>query len=247
MDNLKNEKSISETVLDEIKRGDIKMKPKIYFILRVFLLVLGIIAVSAFILYLISFIVFSLRVSGVWFLPGLGMLGVKLFLFSLPWLLIIISLLLIIILEILARYFKFVYQRPIIYSVLAIIIIIVLATFVIGKTQLHSGLMGRAQQGCLPLMGKFYRDYGVLKSQNMHKGIVLEIIGSGFIIEANRGRILKVIISSDTYLSKKEIEKGDKIMVIGLVEDDIIKAEKVLIIPTKINAPLPFKKIKSVI
>ena len=82
---------ITGEVLEKIKSGQVKMRPKAHFVLKTALVALGFILIILFVLYLISFIVFTLRMSGIWFAPGFGLYGIKIFLFSLPWLLILIA------------------------------------------------------------------------------------------------------------------------------------------------------------
>lgn len=223
--NNQQQKSIRDKVLNKIETGDVKMKPKIYFILRTVLLITGTVVIFLFILYLISFIVFFMRISGVWFLPEFGFPGIRIFLYSLPWLLILISLILFVTLEIFAKRFTFVYRRPIIYSILIIITFVLLGSFVIGKTRLHPNLFWQAQEGRLPIAGKMYRDFKMTKFQNVHRGIVSEITNDGFRIEKPDGQVLTVILSPDTkFPFKKEIKEGDIMVVMGKQDNDIVRA-----------------------
>ena len=68
INNQSKKSSIVNKVLGRIKRGEVKMKPKAYFILKTVLALLAIVVVALFALYLISFIHFSLRASGTWYL-----------------------------------------------------------------------------------------------------------------------------------------------------------------------------------
>ena len=77
--------------LEKITSGEIKMRPKTYFVLKAILIVLGIVFAVCFSLYIISFILFSLRSTGVLYLPGFGFPGIKAFFVMLPWILIAAS------------------------------------------------------------------------------------------------------------------------------------------------------------
>ena len=225
MNNQPEKKSISDAVLNKIKSGQVKMRPKMYFILRAILVMLAVIGVALFTLFLISFINFNLRASGVLFLPDFGFRGIGLFFKSLPWLLILVALLLIIVLEVLVKRFSFTYRRPILYSVLAIIIIVFLGSFIIGKTQLHPGLFWRAQEGKLPVAGPFYREYGLPKLKDVHPGVVSEITDDGFRIETPQGDILTIIITPQTrFKLKTEIEENDEVVVLGERDNGIVEA-----------------------
>ena len=111
MINGNQEKSIKNKVLEAIKSGQVKMRPRWYFILKTILVALGIVMIFLTLLYLISFIIFILRITGIWFAPAFGFEGYGIFLFSLPWLLVIISVLFAIILEVLVKRYSFAYRH----------------------------------------------------------------------------------------------------------------------------------------
>lgn len=223
--NLKESSSISHKISEKIKTSQVKMRPRIYFISRAVLIALIALFVVCFVLCLASFIFFSLRTSGVWFLPGFGWPAMGIFFSSLPWLLILITIILIIILEIFAKRFSFAYRRPILYSVLGIIILAVLGGFLVMKTHLHSDLFWQARQGKLPMAGEFYQGFGAPKLDNVHHGIISDITESGFIIETPRGEILEIVATpTDVFLPGEELEKGDKVVILGKRDDDRVEA-----------------------
>jgi len=67
-----NNNSIKADVLKAIKDGQVKMRPKWQFITKAALLIVGVVLVALTILYLVSFIVFVLRQTGLLFVPGFG-------------------------------------------------------------------------------------------------------------------------------------------------------------------------------
>jgi len=225
MNNQEQKKSISEAVLDKIKSGGVRIKPKLYFVLKTILVVLGGLAIGLFVLFLISFISFALRASGVWFLPEFGLRGFGMFFSYLPWLLILMAALLIIGLETLLKRFTFIYRKPVIYSLLAVILIAFLGGFLIDRTPFHSGLFLRAREGNLPLAGPMYRDFGILEPNEVHRGVVLETTENGFIIEMPQGEVLNVVISPDVHLAPEfEIKKDDAVVVFGEEHDGTVNA-----------------------
>ncbi len=224
-DNDSQKSLITDKVLEKIKSGRIKMRPKAHFVLKTVLAALGFILIILFVLYLISFIVFTLRMSGIWFAPGFGFYGIKIFLFSLPWLLILTAIILIIILEILVKYFSFAYRRPILYSILGIIALVFLGSFVIGQIKIHPYLFKKSQEKHLPVAGKFYRDFGAGKFRNTHRGIVSETTDNGFLIETRHNEILKIIITSETrFPFGKDIKENDSIMILGERDNCTVRA-----------------------
>jgi len=216
---------ITGKVLEKIKSGKIKMRPKIYFILKAILVGLSVAVIAIFILYLISFIVFTLRMSGIWFAPGFGFYGVKIFLFSLPWILISIAIILIIVLEILVKHFSFAYRRPILYSILGIITLVLLGSFALSQIKIHPYLFQKSQERHLPVAGKFYRDFGAGKFRNAHRGIVSEITDNGFFIETRHNETLNIIITPETrFPFGKDIKENDSVMILGERDNCTVRA-----------------------
>ena len=217
--------SISDKIFNKIKKEQIKMRPKIYFILRAILVALMTILVAFFILFLVSFILFNLRASGAWFVPRFGFGAMGIFIKSLPWLFILIALILIVVLEILVKRFSFAYRRPILYSVLAIIIFALLGSFAISRTHLHPDFFWKAQERRLPMMGGFYRGFGMPKLGKVHYGIVTDMTDNGFYLETSQGEILTVLATS-TIRSPMgpNIKKDDRVVVLGKQDDGTVQS-----------------------
>ena len=241
--------SISDKVLGQIKGGQVKMRPKIYFILKTLLIVFGIFTVALFALYLVSFIVFALQASGAWYLSKFGFQGIKASIVLIPWLLIFVALLLIITLEALVKRFSFSYRQPILYSVLGIIIFVLLGSFAIGKTGLHPNLFQKAREGRLPVAEKFYQGYGMEKFHNVHRGVVSELRDNGFSIKTCRDEILLVIVTPETlFLFEGNVEMYDGVIILGERDDHIIIAlgvrkinDKIGLLPKKHMPPRLYK------
>jgi len=170
MNNQENEiNKIEEGLSLKIKSGEITMKPKAYFILKTILITTVSVVLFLFVIYTVSFLIFSLQTSGIWSLPSFDFHDIRILLSSLPWLLIVLSIVLILALEIFAKRIAFVYHRPIMYSLILIIIVVFLASFLISLTSLHSNLFERARNQRLPIVGQWYRNYGTPRIDNIHK------------------------------------------------------------------------------
>jgi len=218
-------KTIKEKVLSKIKSGEVKMSPKALFALKTTLIVFGAVLAALFIVFLASFIIFAMRASGTLFLPAFGFFGMRTFFTSLPWLLILIAVISIVVLEVLAKRFTFVYRRPIFYSVLAIIILVLCGGVFIERTRLHSNLFWRAREGRLPIMGNFYRNPNIMPPRNVYEGVVSEMTEKGFRIKNADNQIFNIVVASDTRFPLEEkIKEGDAVVVMGEQKGDTIYA-----------------------
>ena len=81
---------LKETIQEKIRSGALTMKPKLYFVLRGLLYLVGILLVLGLALYLLGFMAFVFRANGVYILPEFGLRGVRTLFVSLPWFLIIL-------------------------------------------------------------------------------------------------------------------------------------------------------------
>ena len=225
INNNSQKSSIANNVIHQIKDDKIKMRPKIYFILKSVAIAIGIFFTALFILYLISFIIFALRASGVWYLPGFGLRGIGASFALLPWLLILTSVILIIILEILVKHFAFAYRKPVLYSILFVVSFALLGSFAVDRAGLQSGLFKRAEQGNLPVAGKFYSDLGKAKNKDARRGVVSEITDNGFLILTRNNEEFEIIVSPDTcFPYGAEIKENDTIIIFGKQDNGSVQA-----------------------
>jgi len=217
-------KIFSQKVLEKAK--ELKIKPKSYFILKTALFGLSIVAFFMLILFLMSFIGFVLRINSFWHLPKFGMQGMGIFFVGLPWILIFISLVLVTLLYFFSKRFSFIYKKPVIYSLVIIMTLVLLFGFTISKTGFHKGLFDQAEKGRLPIMGAFYRNYSGQRPKQMNEGTVLYIEGNRVFIRSIEGKEHEVIIASST--KRFDFKVGDRILIFGKQYDGTIWAKKIL-------------------
>jgi len=220
MENNKTQNNQNADLMEKIKSGEVKMKSKAYFVSKSIGFVL--IAVLLFLLaiFLVSFIIFVARGSGIWFMLGFGWQGVKMMLIYFPWFLVAVSAVLIIALEILISRLGFAYRRPLIYSVLGLVVVAMAAGLLILKTPLHISAFRAAVEGKLPLAGPLYRSYGMADTPNFVRGRVFvpPTNGQKMEIETAEGEKLEVEVPTSTdfmMLKSGPINKDDLLMIMG--------------------------------
>lgn len=201
MDNPVNQHSMHDRIAAAIKQGQVTMRPKWYFILRAILALVGGILIALVLLFLISMIIFTLRQTGAGFAPAFGARGWMIFLRSLPWLLITLSLVFVFILELLARRYSFAYQRPLLYSALAIVILMVGGGFIIAGTSLHRQVARYAQDNHLPIGEGFYRGLRQQQFKNIYPGVIVATTTDGLMLYSRRGDMLTIIVTPETRIA----------------------------------------------
>ena len=219
-------KSLPEQILQVIHEGKVTMKPRWHFVLRTSLVAVGALLVSSAVLYLVSFIFFMLRQTGVWFVPAFGLSGWAHFLSALPWLLIGLALVFIAVLELLVRHYAFAYRRPLLVSVLVVMGLVLIGGFIVERsTPLHQKLYRQAEHNRLPLAGPMYRQYGYQRFPDIRPGIILATSSRGCLVRDARGELFQVIVSPRTRLPLgADFNIGDRIIIFGPQHDGVIEA-----------------------
>jgi len=239
MDNETNKKSIREKVLEIIKSGKIAMRPKWHFIFRAALFISGTAIVLLALLYLVSFIIFSLRQTGLWFIPVFGSRGWFEFFTSFPWLLIVFAVIFILLLETLVRRYSLAFRRPLIYSILGIILIVIIGGAIINQTPLHRNLLRYTEENRLPFAGGLYRTFGFQQSRNTVVGNIIEINKDGFIIQGRRNKNTSIVVNRQTrFPFGTDFAEGDTVVIFGKRNGDIIQAFGIEKIGSEFGPPI---------
>jgi hypothetical protein len=215
--NNQHDNSIRDQVLKEVESGRVTMKPRWHFILLGTLAALGGVIIALLLLYLVSFIIFAVRQTGVGFVPAFGLRGWVRFLTALPWLLIVFSLVFMGILEVLVRRYSFAYSRPILVSLGGIIVIAVAGGCVVARTTLHRQLFVQAQQHHLPMFGeRFYSGFGSARFSDIQRGVVIATSSEGFELQNPWGEQVRVLITPHTrLLFDEEFRPGQTVVILG--------------------------------
>lgn len=218
-------KQFKENLLDKIHGGEIKMKSKSYFALRSVAYVIGLILTFGLVFYLTSFTHFVLQSKGLLMLPEFGFRGLGLMFISLPWLLVILIVTLVVLIEILSKHFKFIYRKPLVYSTVLVMVVVLLGSMVLARTHLHYSLANIALDRDLPIAGPLYKHYNKMYFKHAHLGTVLETADDQLIIELPDTSQIIVLITAATRLPRKDkITTGDLVMVGGSKDNGTIEA-----------------------
>lgn len=174
---------IQQKVLARVHRGEVQVRPRIYFVLRIAALItLALLALvlSAFVL---SFIAFSIHESGEDLLLGFGGRGIFTFITLFPWVELLLDILVVLALEWVLQGFRFGYRvslATLFGTVLAGSAVLAVAFYF---APVHSLLLDRADQGELPFLGDIYEQvHDSHADQGVFRGTVTSIQGNTIII-----------------------------------------------------------------
>ncbi len=227
MNETTSDNSIKEAVLETIEAGRAQPKPKWHFTLQAALGAVVLALAAAALLYLASFIFFALEETNVMLAPEFGWRGFGVFFSSLPWLLIVISLVLVFIVEGLIRRYTLGYRRPLLYTAIAIVLLAVGGSLVIARIHLHERISEVSEHTGMPMAG-LYRSYAHRPIDNLYSGIITDLSRDGFFMRSGFGELLGVIVTRETVFPfGADMAPDDAVLVIGQRRADTIKADGV--------------------
>ena len=155
MTNSHKQQPTSQSILAEIRARGLHMRPRWHFSLRTTLSLLTVFCVFLVAIYLTSLVVFVIRESGLSFAHRFGYRGWTEFLLSFPWLLVIGSLVFLAVLEELLCRYSFVYKRPLLYSMGALVVILTLASVIVDLDGIHPQIRTFSNAHGIPIYDAF--------------------------------------------------------------------------------------------
>ncbi len=209
------EHHVGEEIMSAIKSGDVKMRPRWYFMLRGALAILAITIVILAAVFFISFVVFFLRKTGEWFVPMFGLQGWYAIFTGLPWVLVCLSGIFVVMLAILAQRYPFGYQWPLFYSVLGAFFLVGSMSFLFIRTSFYRTFFDSSIPREIPLLSEYYPDGGLLVPANIRRGQVIAVLPDGFVIQGQLlGDTSTILVASDTvFPDNTVIHPGDVVVI----------------------------------
>jgi hypothetical protein len=232
MNNNQQPKEIHDEVLEQIRSGKLRMKPRLFFVLKAALVTILMVLILTLSVWLASFISFGLRLSGHESLLGFGARGIGIFVSIFPWWLALLDLLLIGLVSWLLRRFKFGYRKPVLYLLGGVLVCGVGAGLLFDReTSFHDDRLEEAEAGELggPLESVYERtrqpapeEYGI------YRGYVVSTDERSFVIthddfddDDDDG---SWTILPPRQFDMRQVQVGDRVYVAGEREGESIEA-----------------------
>ncbi len=230
--------SIKDQLLRDIRSGQLAMRPKFYFTLK--MLALAAVALAALVvsIAILNFILFSIRIGGHDSLLSFGPRGFWAFIMFFPWSLLMVDIGLIVLLQWLLRKFRFGYQVPVLYLLAGLVVATTAAGFVIDRgTPLNDQLYEMRGHGLPSPLGRFY-DRAHLPpppGSGVCKCTITAIEGNMLTVKDTReGTTTFTVLlpANDPRATTTNLDIGDVIFVAGDMQDGVIRAFGVRELPS---------------
>jgi len=148
--------NLKDKILKDIREGRVHMRPRAYFALQVVALVLVAFAALVVSVFILNFIVFTIRLNRADMLLGQGLQGWLVFVGLFPWALLILDVLLVLVLELLLRKFQWGYKVPALYLLLGLLVLTVVAGVLVDRATPLNDQLWRGQRGLPPPLRDIY-------------------------------------------------------------------------------------------
>lgn len=230
---------LEKKVLDTIRSGKIGMRSRTYFILRTLLIGVGAASILLLSLFVLSFIFFSLRESGIHFLLEFGSPGLALFFGLFPWPLLALSASLILATEVILRHTTTAYRFSAVRLFGSMLAGVAALGFLLLVTPLHPTLLSAADKDTLPLLKPWYAQVHIPHTEHgIYRGDILHLSTTTFMITYNdhdrdSDRGTWIIIPPPTF-DLTTLTPGEKVFVAGYLESSTtIQAFGIRVVPPR--------------
>lgn len=213
---------VKHTVMEKISRGDLTMRPRWHFVVASSVAMFALFLLAFWLVYLESLIIFFMQGTGVAYVPVFGVHGVLVFLYSLPWLLVLLTAIFVYVIQRVMHRYAFCYSRPMVLSIVALIGFSMLGALMLAKSELHYTVLERVKER--PVLGMVYRQYGLKPHQEVHIGTIGSTTNAGFILESRTGEIYQVLVSDRTRSPRERLELGETVLILGAHDAGTIEA-----------------------
>lgn len=227
------EEPTKHNVMEQITSGEVNMRPRGFFIARTALMVLGMLVAGMVAIFFTSFALFYLRMSGASSLPGFGPQGMRDLLLSLPWVIVVLAIVFTVIFFWFTEHYPVAYRSPLIYSMVAVVLLVSLGSFAVGETPLHPYFYRTfAPEGKMGIMHRLYQKPRKDTVRNGLIGQVYSIQEGNFTIYLDQTDDNYIVYTiNNGYPSSSVVRVGDWVLVYGKVGTSTIQASGIKILP----------------
>ncbi len=229
---------LKDNLLASIKTGQIDMKPKWHFVLKSLFYVSGLLLSVLLGMYFLSFILFVLRESGLWWTPGFGFAGLVFFVTMSPWLLIAITLVFLVTVYLLARHFGHNYRHRAAYTLIGVVLLVIGGASLIDYLAVHDRVRDMTDGRHIPGVSPLYRQSRDHHPRDITPGQIIAITDKALRI-TNREGDYTVIFDEAKRPAAYSPSIGEHVMVFGpLIGTSTIKAKGIRPLPPPMERQL---------
>lgn len=215
--------SIKDEILQKIKSGQVSMRPKYYFVIKLVALAITIFITFLLSSFIVSYVIFSIKTSGQTSLLDFGPRGLYHFILALPWFVLVADILLITFIDWLLKSFRFGYNSSALFLLVVTMVSITVLATIINYTSFHKILLNKAENRHLPIAGGLYMGMRMSHGNSgMFRGEIVSIEStSTFYIKHtdydgdDTGQVIEIFTPTNSDVFTLFLQPGDEVFVAG--------------------------------
>jgi hypothetical protein len=222
---------IQQSVLAKIQQHEVRMRPRIFFMLKIASIIILTVLVLVLSILICNFIFFTIRLNGHDALLSFGGSGILLFLQFFPWDLFFLDAIALFCLWLLVRQFKFGYRSPWLYALMLLLVVSVLGGAALDRaTPLNDSLLHQADAGHLPPpLGELYTHsrHLPMPGSGEYRGTIASITGDMLILmsyEESTTTLVTVQIPKEGPDANEPLTVGEEVIVVGHLHNGVLQA-----------------------
>ncbi len=214
--------NIKQQILDMVEKSGVKMIPRWQFVLYSSLGIIGLVFTFLSLIFVSSLILFLLSKYGYLYLPFFGFGAALHGVTAIPGLLLALGIVLVILVELLARHYSFSFKKPFFVTISAIVLGATLIGYAVSLTSFHEVVRDYARKGHMGggMMHAYDRPLPFKKEKGMTvvRGVVIATTSTTFSVQAFDEEVTMLFASTtdDQFIFPMI---GDDILVFGKVSD----------------------------
>lgn len=235
-------RNVHNSILEKIKNGAIKQKPRWRFALMTLVIVLVFVALSFMLLYFVSFMSLVLRENLFFEALSFGPRTIFAILHTLPFLLILLVVSIFLVLHVLARHFAFAYMKPVMTTLgggLAITLAIFAMVLVMDKN-FRIARLGEGRH--VPPIDMLHAHFRKGKALQLVRGTIARIDREGCDILGEEGSVTYVHVTDKTRINQASYATGTQVVVLAERVEDSLYAAGIRKIDRTFNGFSPSKR-----
>lgn len=185
--------SIKNSVLEKIKKDEVKMTPRQFFFMKwltlsvtsIFLLILGV--------YLLAYVAFLFVDNGLMYIPLFTESGVSDFIVEVPWTLVSLGLASIFLFSITSKTFYRIYRRPFLFVFFSILFFVVISQIAFVSTGGMQFVKEEAYKNNLKLVPSKFLEFRDSQTGDLFVGYVVSTTTNSLIIRDRKNALVELV------------------------------------------------------
>lgn len=218
--------NIKTKILESVTKNKVTMIPKWKFVAYSSLGIFGIIFTVLLTIFVLSFILFLLSRYGFMYLPFFGFMATMHALEAIPLVLLMCTVALLVLIEVLSRYYSFSFRRPLVVTLLLVTTGVAVISFIISETSMHEYVREYAKDHKIERVSRMYDRPLPLRGNGMTdvmRGEVIALGATSTTLKLFNGMTVEVYASTTAPKAFFAPKIGDDVVVFGAIVGSVFE------------------------